>query len=48
MAPLAPRRFDHRPFLYNWRWPWQFTRMDELAQQQQQQQQQAEGRRCAE
>ena len=24
-------RFDHRPFLYNVRWPWQFARIDELA-----------------
>ena len=23
-------RFDHRPFLYNVRWPWQFARMDEI------------------
>jgi NAD+ synthase (glutamine-hydrolysing) len=23
-------RFDHRQFLYNVRWPWQFKRMDEL------------------
>jgi NAD+ synthase (glutamine-hydrolysing) len=35
-------RFDHRQFLYNAAWPWQFRRIDELAaalpQQQQQQQ----------
>lgn len=24
-------RFDHRQFLYNFRWPWQFQRVDELA-----------------
>jgi NAD+ synthase (glutamine-hydrolysing) len=42
-------RFDHRPFLYNAGWPWQFRRIDELAaalpqqEQQQQQQQQHEG-----
>jgi hypothetical protein len=24
-------RFDHRPFLYNVRWLWQFARIDELA-----------------
>ena len=24
-------RFDHRQFLYNVRWPWQFKRIDELA-----------------
>jgi hypothetical protein len=22
-------RFDHRQFLYNWRWPWQFGKVDE-------------------
>ncbi|KAF6262108.1 glutamine-dependent NAD(+) synthetase with GAT domain-containing protein [Scenedesmus sp. NREL 46B-D3] len=37
-------RFDHRQFLYNAGWPWQFRRIDQLAaalpQQQQQQQQQ--------
>lgn len=21
-------RFDHRPFLYNVRWPWQFRQID--------------------
>jgi NAD+ synthase (glutamine-hydrolysing) len=21
-------RFDHRPFLYNVHWPWQFVRID--------------------
>jgi len=26
-------RFDHRQFLYNVRWPWQFKRVDELVQQ---------------
>lgn len=25
-------RFDHRPFLYNTRWPWQFARIDTVAQ----------------
>ncbi|KAI3428464.1 hypothetical protein D9Q98_007289 [Chlorella vulgaris] len=30
-------RFDHRQFLYNFRWPWQFERIDQLAQQAQQQ-----------
>eukprot|EP00884_Botryococcus_braunii_P002475 jgi/Botrbrau1/12228/Bobra.0197s0021.1 len=25
-------RFDHRQFLYNVRWPWQFRRIDDLAQ----------------
>lgn len=25
-------RFDHRPFLYNTRWPWQFARIDTMAQ----------------
>jgi NAD+ synthase (glutamine-hydrolysing) len=24
-------RFDHRQFLYNFAWPWQFQRIDELA-----------------
>lgn len=24
-------RFDHRQFLYNYRWPWQFKRIDEIA-----------------
>lgn len=24
-------RFDHRQFLYNFRWPWQFQRVDALA-----------------
>lgn len=24
-------RYDHRPFLYNVRWPWQFSRIDKLA-----------------
>ena len=24
-------RFDHRQFLYNVRWPWQFRRIDALA-----------------
>jgi NAD+ synthase (glutamine-hydrolysing) len=24
-------RFDHRQFLYNVRWPWQFARIDDLA-----------------
>ena len=24
-------RFDHRPFLYHVRWPWQFRRVDEEA-----------------
>lgn len=24
-------RFDHRQFLYNFAWPWQFKRIDELA-----------------
>jgi hypothetical protein len=24
-------RFDHRQFLYNYAWPWQFKRIDELA-----------------
>eukprot|EP00891_Asterochloris_glomerata_P006489 jgi/Astpho2/6489/e_gw1.00096.52.1_t len=24
-------RFDHRQFLYNWRWPWQFSKIDALA-----------------
>ena len=24
-------RFDHRQFLYNYKWPWQFKRMDEIA-----------------
>lgn len=24
-------RFDHRQFLYNVRWPWQFSRIDDLA-----------------
>ncbi|KAK9857601.1 hypothetical protein WJX84_007195 [Apatococcus fuscideae] len=24
-------RFDHRPFLYNTRWPWQFARIDTIA-----------------
>ena len=24
-------RYDHRQFLYNCRWPWQFARVDELA-----------------
>lgn len=24
-------RFDHRQFLYNFRWPWQFRRIDQLA-----------------
>lgn len=24
-------RFDHRQFLYNFRWPWQFKRIDDLA-----------------
>ena len=24
-------RFDHRPFLYDVRWPWQFQRINELA-----------------
>ncbi|KAL4439201.1 hypothetical protein ABPG77_004103 [Micractinium sp. CCAP 211/92] len=24
-------RFDHRQFLYNFRWPWQFRRIDEVA-----------------
>lgn len=24
-------RFDHRQFLYNVKWPWQFSRIDELA-----------------
>lgn len=24
-------RFDHRPFLYNTRWPWQFRRLDDMA-----------------
>jgi NAD+ synthase (glutamine-hydrolysing) len=37
-------RFDHRQFLYNAAWSWQWRRIDELAaalpQQQQQQQQQ--------
>lgn len=23
-------RFDHRQFLYNFAWPWQFKRIDEL------------------
>ncbi len=27
----SQRRFDHRPFLYNVRWPWQFQRMDDEA-----------------
>lgn len=26
-------RFDHRQFLYNVRWPWQFRRINELAEQ---------------
>lgn len=26
-------RFDHRPFLYNTRWPWQFRRLDAMAEQ---------------
>jgi len=26
-------RFDHRPFLYNTAWPWQFRRLDALARQ---------------
>lgn len=25
-------RFDHRQFLYNVQWPWQFRKIDELAQ----------------
>ncbi len=25
-------RFDHRPFLYNVRWPWQFASIDAVAQ----------------
>jgi NAD+ synthase (glutamine-hydrolysing) len=24
-------RYDHRQFLYDWRWPWQFKRIDALA-----------------
>ena len=24
-------RFDHRQFLYNVRWPWQFRQIDEMA-----------------
>ncbi|DBA79501.1 TPA: hypothetical protein ACH3X2_007768 [Trebouxia sp. C0005] len=24
-------RFDHRQFLYNYKWPWQFKRIDEIA-----------------
>lgn len=24
-------RFDHRQFLYNVKWPWQFGRIDQLA-----------------
>lgn len=24
-------RYDHRQFLYNVRWPWQFRKIDELA-----------------
>ena len=24
-------RFDHRQFLYNVRWPWQFAQIDDLA-----------------
>ena len=24
-------RFDHRQFLYNYKWPWQFSRIDEIA-----------------
>lgn len=27
-------RFDHRQFLYNVNWPWQFNRIDQLVQQQ--------------
>lgn len=23
-------RFDHRPFLYNLKWPWQFSAMDRI------------------
>lgn len=39
-------RFDHRQFLYNFRWPWQFRAIDQLAQaaaQAQQQEQQGGG-----
>ena len=25
-------RYDHRPFLYNISWPWQFARMRDIAQ----------------
>ena len=24
-------RFDHRQFLYNTRWPWQFSQIDSMA-----------------